>query len=157
MIADNSMSVLLHTTQTEQETVDLGSKWAARLKPGDTVFFFGGLGCGKTAMIRGIGKHFGIPENTINSPTFILLNQYQGQDNGQPVWLYHFDLYRLRSLQDITDTGLYEFMNEPQFICLIEWAERIPPPLPKPHWKVEFTILDNLSRSIRMEHRNNAT
>lgn len=142
----------IFTTHTEQETVELGERFAECLHFGDNVFFYGALGCGKTAMIRGIGKKLGVNENAINSPTFVLINQYPANIHQERIWIYHFDLYRLHSPDDIADTGLYEFLNDPHILCLIEWSERIVPPPAPPYWKVEFRIEENLNRAITIEY-----
>ena len=106
-----------------EETRALGRVFAARLKRGDCVAMYGDLGSGKTCLSQGICEGLGVVE-TVNSPTFILVNEYVGKDldgNGVPV--HHFDLYRLGDAEDLMDLGWYDYLDG-RGICLVEWADR---------------------------------
>ncbi len=106
-----------------EATVALGIRLAQLLLPGDVIGLFGELGSGKTRLIQGICRGLQCQE-IVSSPTFVIINEYQGR---YPI--YHFDLYRIESEQEIFDLGYEEYLYGAG-ICLIEWAERMPSLLP---------------------------
>ena len=87
--------------------------------------FFGAMGAGKTTFIKSICKMLGV-ENVVNSPTFAIINEYV-RPNGEPI--FHFDFYRLNSLQESIDIGYQEYV-ESGHLCLMEWPEKIENLLP---------------------------
>ena len=93
-------------TKSEAETVRLGRSLAADLRAGDVVLLEGVLGAGKTALSRGIASGLGVPEEEVRSPTFTLVNPYQGR---LPV--YHVDLYRIDTARDLDELGLEEILG----------------------------------------------
>ena len=117
-----------HLSQSPEETQALGEQLGRQLQPGEVVAFSGDLGAGKTCMIQGVCAGLGIADQ-VNSPTFILINEYVGQAGGQAVAVYHFDLYRLRSERELEALGAEEYFYG-QGICLIEWPERARTALP---------------------------
>lgn len=118
-------------THSFGETVDLGRKFGSLLKPGDVVCLSGDLGTGKTAFTNGIAKELGI-DSHITSPTFTLVNEYQGK---YP--LYHFDVYRIADTEEMFDIGFEEYLNG-EGITIIEWGELIWPVLPADIIKVNI-------------------
>lgn len=119
------------TTSAEQ-TVQLGRELAQSLQAGDLVALKGDLGAGKTCLIQGIAEGLGVTE-VVNSPTFVLLNVYEARG---ALRLYHFDLYRLSTSEELEDIGAVEFFHDPQGISLVEWADRVPELLPADRWDV---------------------
>ncbi len=117
--------VLLAETDSPEATLAVGQQLAARLQPGDVVALYGDLGAGKTHLVKGICAAWGIPTEVVNSPTFTLVNVYDGRDF--PV--YHIDAYRLRHLDEFFELG-YEDYFFGDGLCLIEWPERVEPLLP---------------------------
>ncbi|HEV8537442.1 MAG TPA: tRNA (adenosine(37)-N6)-threonylcarbamoyltransferase complex ATPase subunit type 1 TsaE [Bacteroidota bacterium] len=105
-------------THTEQETTALGVKFAHGLRGGDVVALFGDLGSGKTRFIQGACKGLGVVEH-VTSPTFTIVNEY----NAAELRVFHFDFYRIESLNEIRDIGFQEYLDGGG-ICLIEWAEK---------------------------------
>ncbi|MBQ3053401.1 MAG: tRNA (adenosine(37)-N6)-threonylcarbamoyltransferase complex ATPase subunit type 1 TsaE [Clostridia bacterium] len=97
-------------------TVSIGKDFARLLKKGDIVRLHGEIGVGKTVFVRGVAKHFG-GDADVCSPTFSIMNIYQGD-----IPVYHFDLYRLESEDEIYEAGLYEFLGG-DGISLVEWPE----------------------------------
>ena len=87
---------------------------AADLKRGDIIRLHGEIGVGKTVFVRGVADFFGCADD-VCSPTFAIMNIYDGE-----IPLYHFDLYRLESEDEIFEAGLYEFLGG-EGICLVEW------------------------------------
>lgn len=114
--------LVLHSRSPE-ETLAIGRNLASRLHRGQTVAFVGDLGSGKTCLIQGICAGLGVKER-VTSPTFVLIHEYAGLDcDGSPTPVYHFDLYRLRSPEDLVDLGWDDYL-ERDGINLIEWADR---------------------------------
>ncbi|OGC10836.1 tRNA (adenosine(37)-N6)-threonylcarbamoyltransferase complex ATPase subunit type 1 TsaE [candidate division WOR-1 bacterium RIFOXYC2_FULL_37_10] len=132
------------TTERASETIELGKKIGASLKENDVVALFGELGSGKTTFSQGIAKGLLIKDYVI-SPTFILINEYKGR-----IPLYHIDLYRLEKIDDIKDLGIEEYFYK-NGVCLIEWAERLGPLLPKNAKIIEFEIIEENKRMINIK------
>ena len=104
---------------SEQETEALGEALVARLSPGAVVAFTGDLGAGKTAFVRGMARGLGITQR-VTSPTFTIVNEYEG---GR-LPLFHFDLYRLGSSDELFDIGWEDFLRRGG-ICAVEWSENV--------------------------------
>jgi len=123
-----------NSDQTEQ----IGEKLASKLKAGDVVALFGGLGMGKTAFVRGLAKGLSVCAD-VSSPTFALVHDY----GGNPA-LYHFDMYRVSTWEDLSTTGFFDYLDA-NGILAIEWSENIEAALPKNSIYVEFSKgeLDN--------------
>ncbi len=113
----------LFETNSEDETIALGAKFAARLKDGDVVSLYGDLGAGKTGFIKGVCEFFDVDE-MITSPTFTIINQYYGSHGGEDQLIYHIDLYRMKSESELNSIGFPELIQSSDGIKLIEWAEK---------------------------------
>lgn len=111
-------------THSSAETEALARELAKALRPGDVLAFRGGLGAGKTAFVRGLAQAMA-PDAEVSSPTFALVNEYQGQI---PLW--HFDMYRITSLEDVASTGFFDYL-EMGGVLAVEWSEHIEPALPE--------------------------
>lgn len=107
-----------------KETEEFGEKLGSILKPGDIISLTGDLGAGKTTLTKSIGKGLGV-EDYITSPTFTLINEYNGRLN-----LYHFDVYRLEGPIDLYDLGFEEYIYS-NGVSIIEWGDKIEEALPK--------------------------
>ncbi|GHV46267.1 tRNA (adenosine(37)-N6)-threonylcarbamoyltransferase complex ATPase subunit type 1 TsaE [Clostridia bacterium] len=105
-------------TNSPDETTLAARKFAACLIPGDGVAFRGGMGAGKTHFTKGIAAALGIRDE-ISSPTFSLVNEYLS-DTG--ILLFHFDLFRLKTIDDLAAIGFYDYLNR-NGICVMEWSE----------------------------------
>ena len=121
-------------TSGPDETVRLGTAIADCLEPGDTIALIGDLGAGKTQLVRGIASGLGVDPGDVTSPTFTIAHEYHGD-----VDVFHLDLYRLETPEDVRNAGLDEYFD-PDGVCLIEWPERAGRLLPP-----ETTVL-------RMQH-----
>lgn len=104
-------------TKSTTETEALGQRIAFVLNGREEIALFGDLGAGKTAFTRGVCKGLGINDG-VSSPTFALVNAYQGK---YPV--YHFDMYRITSIDDLFAVGFYDYIDTG--ILIIEWSENI--------------------------------
>ena len=110
------------TTNSEQETFALGEQVAGALPPGTFVLLHGDLGAGKTSFVRGMAAGLGANPDDVSSPTFVLIQHYQGR-----MPLVHVDLYRLERGAAVDDLGLEELADGA--IVAIEWAGRLPRPM----------------------------
>lgn len=105
------------------ETEAFGERLANELHPGTVVAFTGSLGMGKTAMTRGLARGLGC-DGRVTSPTFTIVNEYEGRTP-----LFHFDLYRLGSSDELYDIGWDDYLARGG-ICAVEWSERVSEALP---------------------------
>ena len=101
------------------ETEDLGRRLAERLHSGDVVAFFGDLGAGKTAFTRGLARGLRVIDR-VTSPTFTIVNEYEG---GR-LPLFHFDMYRLGSADELFDIGWEDYLARGG-VCAVEWSENV--------------------------------
>jgi tRNA threonylcarbamoyladenosine biosynthesis protein TsaE len=130
-------------THSPQETMQLGKILGEWLAPGDAVALIGDLGAGKTTLAKGIACGAGVEdEGDVTSPTFVLVNEYQGRF---PV--YHADLYRLQEAHEVEDLGWEEFIFG-NGISLMEWAEKIPGILPEDRIEVRISWLSAEERKF---------
>ena len=102
-----------------QQTEALGAKLAAQLQPGTVIAYRGDLGAGKTAFTRGLARGLGIAE-PVTSPTYTIVNEYL--TGKMP--LFHFDMYRLHSSDDLFDIGWEDYL-ERGGVCAVEWSENV--------------------------------
>ena len=107
-------------TNAPEETEALGEKLAKLLRPGTVLAYLGDLGAGKTAFTRGLARGLGCRE-TVTSPTYTIVNEYLG---GR-LPLFHFDMYRLTSRDDLWDIGWEDYLDR-QGVCAVEWSENVP-------------------------------
>jgi len=124
--------------------MQLGAHLAKLLKPGDIVCLFGDLGTGKTTLVKGMAKGLKINEAKVHSPTFVLMNSYEGK-----VPLFHFDFYRLDDIQQIGLIGYDEFLYD-DGIAVVEWAEKLKSLTPKEYLHVQLKHKTDDHRSIKM-------
>lgn len=105
-------------TKSEQETEALGERLGRQLRPGTVIAYYGDLGAGKTAFTRGLGRGLKIHDR-ITSPTYNIVNEYTGE-----IPLFHFDMYRLESSEDLFDIGWEDYLLRGGVIA-VEWSERV--------------------------------
>ncbi|HEX7401890.1 MAG TPA: tRNA (adenosine(37)-N6)-threonylcarbamoyltransferase complex ATPase subunit type 1 TsaE [candidate division Zixibacteria bacterium] len=139
-----------HKTKSPEETRDFGKDLSRKLNPGSVVALTGPLGSGKTVLVQGICAGLGV-EKTVTSPTFVIINEYPGSLNQSPIWVYHFDLYRLESVEEFLGLGYEEYFYG-KGITLIEWAEKIKEFLPKKRMEINLKILSESEREICIEN-----
>jgi tRNA threonylcarbamoyladenosine biosynthesis protein TsaE len=107
-------------SHSPQETEALGAQWGRTATAGLVLALSGDLGAGKTQLVRGLARGLGVTSR-VHSPTFTLVNEY----GGGRLKLFHLDLYRLETPDQIHSAGIEEFLN-PDGVAVIEWAERLP-------------------------------
>ena len=132
-----------YVSGSQEETYKLGMMLGERLQGGEVVELNGELGAGKTTFTKGVAKALGV-EDVITSPTFTLLNSYEGR-----LTLYHFDMYRLEKGEDVS-RGFDEYYGQEGAVCLSEWSAA------ESYFgakviKVDFTYLDANKRRIVIE------
>lgn len=140
-------------TNNFQETQDLGFTFAKKLRGGEVLALYGDLGSGKTTFMQGLSKGLGITKNII-SPTFIIMRMYKTGLKINEVRLnnlYHVDLYRIESENDVESLGLLELMNQPENIVAIEWPEKIENLLPEKRINIYFEYREDDKREIRID------
>ena len=112
------------TTQSGADTVEVGRKLAQLLVPPQLLILSGDLGTGKTTLVKGIVQALDAAEaDEVTSPTFTLLHEYDGAQNGKPVKLFHLDVYRLEGERQLETLGLDELLT-PDALVLVEWGEK---------------------------------
>ena len=115
-----------------------------RLEAGSVIAMTGELGCGKTLLARGICEGLGVPLRLVNSPTFVLVNEYRGR---LPV--FHLDLYRLNDAADGVELGMTDYLfRAAAGVMIIEWAEKMLSLLPADLLRVEFQVIGTRKRRM---------
>ena len=130
--------------RSEAETEALGERLGKQLKSGTVVALSGNLGSGKTVFVRGIAKGLNLNARVI-SPTYTIVNEYPGE-----IPLFHFDMYRLHSADELFDIGWEDYL-ERGGVCAVEWSENIQDALSEKDIRVMITRADETSRIIEIE------
>ena len=115
-----------YVTHSPAETENLGAALAERLQPGTVIAYTGDLGAGKTAFTRGLARGLGYRE-PVTSPTYTIVNEYLG---GR-LPLFHFDMYRLSSGEELFDIGWEDYLQRGG-VCAVEWSENVDDALESP-------------------------
>ncbi|MBI3415061.1 MAG: tRNA (adenosine(37)-N6)-threonylcarbamoyltransferase complex ATPase subunit type 1 TsaE [Verrucomicrobia bacterium] len=106
-------------SNSPEATANLGEQWGREIKAGWVIGLSGDLGAGKTQLVKGFARGLGIKAR-VHSPTFALVNEY----TGGRLPLFHLDLYRLDSREQIIAAGLEEYLIQPHGVAVVEWFER---------------------------------
>ena len=130
--------------QTEQDTDALGTMLARAAEPGLVVGLIGPLGAGKTRLVRATAAALGADPSSVNSPTFVLIQEYCGR-----LPIYHFDTYRLQDVRAFSDLGAEEYFSG-EGVCFVEWADRVASELPRDLLRIEVTVLAPTARRFRI-------
>ena len=144
-VQQGSVSMEFHS-HNEAETEAIGARLAAVLNPGAVVAYLGDLGMGKTAFTRGLAAGLGY-KGRVTSPTFAIVNEYEG---GR-LPLFHFDMYRLNSADDLFDIGWEDYLARGG-VCAVEWSENVEDALRDAiHITIEKDPLEPDTRRITIE------
>lgn len=143
-IADQSPTPFEFEARNEQDTDALGAKLAAAAEPGLVVGLIGPLGAGKTRLVRATATALGADPSSVNSPTFVLIQEYFGR-----LSVYHFDTYRLRDVRAFAELGAEEYFGG-DGVCFVEWADRVASELPLDVLRIEVTVLAPTARRFRI-------
>ena len=131
-------------THSPQETRAFGRRLAETLAPGDVLLLWGDLGAGKSEMTRGIAEGLGVTA-TVTSPSFTIMNVY---DDGR-IPLYHFDWYRLESVEELYEMGMDEYLGG-DGVAVVEWPTQCPEAIPETHLAVHITPAGESEREISL-------
>ena len=131
-------------TRSAAETEALGAAVGRALTGGAVLALFGGLGMGKTAVVRGLAAGRGL-EAEVSSPTFALVHEYGGQPP-----LVHFDMYRVTGWDDLYSTGFFDYIDA-GCILAVEWSENVEGALPEEALRFRFARREDGAREIACE------
>ncbi len=135
----NALDLVTHSAK---ETQALGRRLGAQTQVGDLLLLSGELGSGKTTLAQGIAWGLGVREYA-HSPTFVLVNEYQGR-----LTLYHVDLYRLDVLAEVQELAVEEMLTAG--VCIVEWAQKAMSIWPQEHLFIELTEAGPDTRRLRL-------
>ncbi|HAC18970.1 MAG TPA: tRNA (adenosine(37)-N6)-threonylcarbamoyltransferase complex ATPase subunit type 1 TsaE [Dehalococcoidia bacterium] len=124
-----------------KDTHKIGRRIGTKAQSGDVLLLVGDLGAGKTTLTQGILWGLGGTEYA-RSPTFVLVNEYPAR-----LTLYHMDLYRLNSIEEIEDLGLDDYLYGND-LCVVEWADKAPGYFPVNHAVVQLEVIDDQTRRV---------
>lgn len=131
----------IYRSESVMMTEEYGRQLAKELECGTVVALFGGMGMGKTAMVRGIADGLGLTAE-VSSPTFALVHDYGGQPP-----LVHFDMFRVSGWEDLYSTGFFDYLDSGA-ILVVEWSENIENALPDDAIRLYFERIDDTTRTI---------
>lgn len=135
----------IYYTHSANETKAVASELAKGFSGGEVIAMQGDLGAGKTCFVSGLAEALGFC-GEVSSPTFAIINEYRGGRLN----LYHFDMYRVSSWEDLYSTGFFEYI-EAGGVTAIEWSENIEAALPEKYITVCINKLSDGGRSITVE------
>jgi tRNA threonylcarbamoyladenosine biosynthesis protein TsaE len=137
-----------YISQSPADTEKIGQSLGEKITGGCVIAFHGGLGMGKTCFIRGLAKGL-LSDDTVTSPTFALINEYL---SGR-LPIYHFDMYRVNSWEDLYSTGYFDYIEQGGVIAA-EWSENIESALPDDTIYVCINRIDENTREIIIKNKD---
>ncbi|MBR1419804.1 MAG: tRNA (adenosine(37)-N6)-threonylcarbamoyltransferase complex ATPase subunit type 1 TsaE [Selenomonadaceae bacterium] len=137
--------MITRLSKSPNETARLAEKFGQRVREGTVIALTGELGAGKTLFVQNLARTLGV-ESNVTSPTFNLMNVYEGVCP-----IVHFDLYRLQNEEDLEEIGFYEYVESEEGIVLIEWADKFPDALPEDYVLIHFDKCESTSRKITFD------
>ncbi len=156
-VLDLRECTLFWDSASPEETERMGEVLGMLLQPGDVVALSGELGSGKTVLVRGIAAGYGCAKGDVHSPSFTLVNEYEGRRAGQPGAtgggerrMAHVDLYRIRSEDELPGIGWDAYVHS-RHVVAVEWAERALRWLPRDHLHVCLETVAPDRRRIRVQ------
>ncbi len=132
-------------TKSKDETIALAKEFAKNIKIGDVIILLGDLGAGKTHFVKGLAQGLG-SENLVTSPTFTIMNIYEG--GKMPI--YHFDMYRLSSMEEAQELGFEEYFDTESLdgVSVVEWPSQVEGLIKKPYYKITIDKIEENTRKI---------
>lgn len=143
-------------TNSALQTQEFANEFIVQYLKSNIVALIGDLGSGKTTFVQGLGQSLGIQES-ITSPTYLLLKQYTVKNHPKIKKLIHVDLYRINSWEEIAELDLEELWRDPTNLVVIEWGERIEKYLPENTQRVVFKHLSENKREIIVDENKRKT
>ena len=142
-----TQNTLTLTSHSEKDTEAIGKLLMGLLPEGAVVALRGELGAGKTCLVRGMANAANA-NAAVSSPTFTMVNEYEGSPK-----IYHLDLYRIDDPRQVMDLGYEDLFDAPDGICIIEWAEHAENLLPEVRLDIALEHKDKNTRSIQITNR----
>lgn len=137
-------------TSSAEETIRCGREIAKRLAPPKFLILRGDLGSGKTTLVKGIAEALDAADaDEVTSPTFTLIHEYEGRRDGQPISLYHLDLYRIEGERQLGTLGLDD-LSAPDCVVLVEWGEKFPSVVSRSNGEIVMVSTGGDSRKITL-------
>jgi len=133
------------TIASEASLPDAAKEFVSLMGDETVYAFYGEMGAGKTTFIRELCRALGVEEDLANSPSFSIINEYRSDTTAELI--YHFDLYRLESVDEALEIGVEDYFDSGA-LCLLEWPERIEPLLPDDVVKVSIAVEPDNSRTL---------
>lgn len=128
------------------EEIDEAARRFVEMMDDRTVYaFYGEMGAGKTTFINALSRALGVEDDATGSPSFAIVNEYRSDTTAELI--YHFDLYRLESVEEALDLGVEDYFDSGA-LCLIEWPERVEDILPDDTVKVTIKVAESGQRHI---------
>jgi len=141
------MNPLTLTSDSPEATYEIGRQLGASLACGHVVALMGPLGSGKTTLVKGIADGAGVVDpRQVNSPTFVIVNEYEAGPGGVGLRLYHIDAYRLRGSRDLEALGFDEMVA--QGAAVLEWSDRVEKLLPADRLTIAMASIDDCRRRL---------
>ena len=135
-------------TRSPAATRRLAARLGRIVRPGDVIALVGELGAGKTTFVTGLAEGLAVPPETrVQSPTFTLVNEYQGR-----LPLYHIDLYRIAAAGELDELGLHEYLGGAA-CCAVEWFDRFPEVAPPSYLEVAIAFAGERGRRLTVTPR----
>jgi tRNA threonylcarbamoyladenosine biosynthesis protein TsaE len=144
MANSNPLKSISWTSSSVRETELLAQQLAVLVEPGLVIGLNGSLGAGKTCFVRKFAETLGVEPNSVNSPTYVIVQHYLGD-----YLLHHFDLYRVESEDELEEIGAEELF-EGQGICLVEWSNRFTEALPDDRLEINFMSISEDAREMTL-------
>jgi tRNA threonylcarbamoyladenosine biosynthesis protein TsaE len=142
-----------YISKNKQDTINYGRRFAQKLKGGEVIALFGGLGAGKTTFVQGVALEIGV-KNRITSPTFIIMKLYGVPANQKIKKLCHIDAYRLNSADNLKDLGISDFLQKEDTVTIIEWPGKVTKTISGGRLiEINIEILPNDKRNIEFSQR----
>ena len=136
----------VYTSFCEEDTEKIAAEFAKNLKKGDFIAFFGNLGSGKTAFVRGVASVL-CPGARVQSPTYAIVNEYRGDTP-----IFHFDMYRILDDDSLYSVGFYDYFDR-DGVIFTEWSENITFALPEERYDITFEKTGDTGRIITIEKK----
>lgn len=135
-------------SHSPEQTRRVGWRLGQHARAGDLFLLSGTFGAGKTALTQGLAAGLAIA-GRVTSPSFTLVNEYDGRTvAGEPVRLYHVDLYRLETSAEVDSVGLEDLLADPAGVCAIEWPDRLGELTPREHLLIALEMVSETKRRL---------
>jgi len=143
-------------TASSEETIGVGRELAALLKPPQMILLRGGMGAGKTTLMKGMAEALGAAEaEEVTSPTFTLIHEYEGEQEGAKVRLFHLDVYRLEQERQLETLG-WEELRAADSLVLVEWGDKFPVLAQQADGEIEIEPLEGDGRKVTLRMKPEA-